>query len=259
MTTLYLFPTIFTAGNMFCGVLSIILSIKGNFTEAAWLIILGIIFDGLDGLIAREKKITSEVGMELDSFADFITFCISPAVLIWQLIMYRYKFPGVVVCFVYVFFGAIRLAKFNVVSYRQQGLPIKSVEGLPTPAAAGVIVSVVLLFGALTSEGTLSKRYITFLITLIPWMLNFLPAIILFLAFLMITKIRYPKLNNFRLTQKVSFKLFSLILIVLLLFISYPESSAFIIFSIYILYGLVEYLFRSYKIFKERKSRTINE
>ncbi|MEM4367774.1 MAG: CDP-diacylglycerol--serine O-phosphatidyltransferase [Candidatus Anstonellales archaeon] len=250
---LYLFPMIFTAGNMLCGVLSIVLSIRGDFTKAAWLIIIGMIFDGLDGLIARAQKITSFLGVELDSLSDFTTFCIAPIILIWQLVMYRYKLPGVIVCFIYVFFGAVRLARFNLAAYFNKDNISKFIEGLPTPAAAGVIVSVVLLFGFLNPDVPVSRKHITFLITLIPWILNFLPGIILLLALLMITKIRYPKVNNFKLTQRVSFRLFSLILVGVLLLIAYPESSIFIIFSIYLLYGLVEYMFRKYKIFKERK------
>lgn len=253
---LYLFPMIFTAGNMFCGLLSIILSIKGNFSKASWLIILGILFDGADGLIAKLKKASSSVGVELDSFADFVTFCIAPMVLVWQLVMYRYKFPGAVVCFIYVFFGALRLARFNIVSHnlKQTLYCSKFIEGLPTPAAAGVVVSIMLLFEvSLGPDISISKSHLTFLIALIPWLLNFFPAIILFLAFLMITKLKYPKVNNLRLTQRVSFKFFSIVLVLILLVFAYPETSVFLVFSMYLLYGLVEYLSRSYKIFKEKR------
>lgn len=256
--SLYLFPMIFTAGNMFCGVLSIILSIKGEFTKAAWLILFGIIFDGIDGLIARMQKLTSSIGVELDSLADFTTFCVAPIILIWQLVMYRYRLPGVIVCFIYIFFGAMRLARFNSLTYFSKESVSRFIEGLPTPAAAGIIASVVLLFGFLNPDVSVSRRHITFLVAVLPWILNFLPGIILLLAFLMITKIRYPKVNNFRLTQRVSFKLFSLILVGLLLLIAYPESSIFIVFSIYLLYGLVEYLVRKYRIFRD-KNRYQNE
>lgn len=251
--SLYLFPMIFTAGNMFCGTLSIVMSIRGDFTKAAWLVLFGIIFDGIDGLIARVQKATSFLGVELDSLSDFTTFCIAPIILIWQLVMYRYRLPGVIVCFLYIFFGAVRLARFNLASYFNKEPISKFIEGLPTPAAAGIIASVVLLFGFLNSDASVSKRHITFLVTILPWILNFLPGIILLLAFLMITKIRYPKVNNFRLTQRVSFKFFSLVLVGLLLLIAYPESSIFIVFSIYLLYGLGEYLVRKYRIFRDKK------
>ncbi|MFN3551267.1 MAG: CDP-diacylglycerol--serine O-phosphatidyltransferase [Endomicrobiia bacterium] len=250
---LYLFPTIFTVGNMFCGFWSIVLSIKGEFVKSSWLIILGILFDGIDGVIARAKKITNFLGLELDSLSDFVTFCISPMILIWQLVMYKYGFSGIVLCFLYIFFGAIRLARFNVVSYNKEDKikPLQYIEGLPTPAAAGVIVSIVLLISVLTQE-TLIKRHLTLLISFVPIILNFLPAIILILSMLMVTKLRYLKFNNIKLTQKVSFKLFSLILALILLIFAYPESSIFIIFSIYLLSGLVDYLLKMYKISKTK-------
>lgn len=251
---LYLFPTIFTATNMFCGFWSVVLSIKGDFIKASWLIIFGIILDGLDGIVARAKKITSFLGIELDSLADIISFCIAPIILVWQLIMYKYGFGGIVICFLYVFFGAVRLARFNVVAYSKEDKvkPFPYIEGLPTPAAAGVIVSIVFLVSASSSDYYLTKRHMTLLVSLMPTILNFLPAIILVLSILMVTKFRYLKFNNIKLNQRVSFRLFSLILVVILLLFAYPETSIFLIFATYVLSGLVDYLLRMYKISKTK-------
>jgi len=249
-TFLYFFPTIFTAGNMFCGFWSIILSIKGDFVKSSWLIILGIILDGLDGVVARAKKTTSFLGIELDSISDFITFCVAPIVLIWQLVMYKYSFSGVVICFLYIFFGAVRLARFNISQYKKEK-PTNFIEGLPTPASAGVIVSIVLLI-SLTTEMPISKRHITLLISISPLILNFLPGIILLLSILMVTKLRYLKFNNIKLTKKVSFRFFSLVLVAILLILAYPESSIFIIFSVYVLSGLLDYMVQMYKVSKNK-------
>lgn len=251
-TYVYFFPTFFTACNMFCGFYSILSSIKGNFVRSAWLIILGIIFDGIDGSIARAKKMESFLGTELDSLADFITFCIAPIILLWQLTMYRFSTAGIVVCFLYLISGAMRLARFNVSIYNKESSPKIFIDGLPTPAAAGFIVSLVFLVWISTGEPLISKRHINFLFTVIPWLLNFLPGIILILSVLMITKIKYPKIN-IKFTQKVSLKLFSLIIVIILLILAYPETSIFLIFSIYILWGLFEYLYRIYKIGKKQK------
>ncbi|MCS7151294.1 MAG: CDP-diacylglycerol--serine O-phosphatidyltransferase [Endomicrobia bacterium] len=255
---LYLFPTIFTAANMFCGIYSIILCMKGNFIKSAWMILLGIIFDGLDGMVARARKASSLLGAELDSLADFITFCIAPMILVWQLVMYKYGFAGILVCFIFTFFGGLRLARFNTAVYNSGEYKIGHfIEGLPTPAAAGIIVSIVLLLGISTAEYSLSKRYITFLLTLLPWMLNLLPGLVVMLALLMVTRLRYPKLNYLRLNQKVSFKMFSLILVAVLLIFAYPESSIFIIFSAYILWGVVEYLSRLYRMRKNINTKQL--
>jgi CDP-diacylglycerol--serine O-phosphatidyltransferase len=235
---------------MFCGFWSIILSIKGDFVKSSWLIILGIILDGLDGVVARAKKTTSFLGIELDSISDFITFCVAPIALIWQLVMYKYSFSGVVICFLYIFFGAVRLARFNISQYKKEK-PTNFIEGLPTPASAGVIVSIVLLI-SLTTEMPISKRHITLLISISPLILNFLPGIILLLSILMVTKLRYLKFNNIKLTKKVSFRFFSLVLVAILLILAYPESSIFIIFSVYVLSGLLDYMVQMYKVSKNK-------
>ncbi len=254
-TFVYLFPTFFTAANMFCGLYSILLSIKGNFIKAAWLIIFGIIFDGIDGAIARSKKIETLLGAELDSLADFITFCIAPIILLWQLIMYRFSIPGVVICFLYVLSSAIRLARFNVNIYNDEKNERKTfINGLPTPASAGFIISLVFLIWITSNEPDVSKRHITFILTLVPWLLNVLPAIILILSILMITKIRYPKINV-KLTQKTSLRFFILFVGIILLILAYPETSIFLIFAAYILWGLFEYL---YKIYNFRKNKNYN-
>ncbi len=250
----YLFPTIFTVANMFCGLWSIVLSIRGSFVKSAWLVVLGIIFDGIDGIIARAKNVNSIIGAELDSLADFITFCVAPIILVWQLVGYRYGFPGIMICFIYIFFGALRLAKFNFINcYKQQNQKITFYEGLPTPAAAGIIVSIILLLSISTGEAGLTKKHMTFLLAIAPFLENILPAIILCLSVLMITKFRYPKVNNIKLTQKVSLKVLTIVIVATLLIFSYPESSVFLIFAVYVLYGITEYFIRIYKIKRLQK------
>jgi len=254
-TFVYLIPTMFTAGNMFCGVYSIVLSIRGDFVRSCWMIFLGIILDGIDGILARSKNITSKIGIELDSLSDFLTFSISPAVLLWQMLVYNYGIRGVFLCFLYIFFSALRLAKFNIKTIDQPYKDNKNFvfDGLPTPAAAGVIVSMVLLISVFSGETTISKRHVTLFLTLVPWLLNFLPGIVLILCVLMISNIKYPKINNIKLTRKVSVKLFSMLFILILLIFSYPESSIFLIFSIYVLWGLVEYLLKISKVIKHNQ------
>ncbi|MCS7228190.1 MAG: CDP-diacylglycerol--serine O-phosphatidyltransferase, partial [Endomicrobia bacterium] len=201
-TFLYLIPTVFTAANMFCGSYSIILSIRGEFVKSCWMIILGIIFDGIDGMLARKKQFVNRIGVELDSLADFLTFCIAPSVLLWQLLMYRYGLRGMVLCFIYIFFSAVRLAKFNIKMINGQYNKVMfTFDGLPTPAAAGVIVSIVLLIVAFSGEGVDgSRRHVALFLSLVPWLLNLLPAIVLVLSLLMVSKLKYPKINNIKIT-----------------------------------------------------------
>jgi CDP-diacylglycerol---serine O-phosphatidyltransferase len=168
-------PTLFTAGNIFLGYLSIIRSIQGvmsyatnpslaveHFEVAAKTIGLAVILDGLDGGIARLTNTTSEFGRELDSLADIISFGIAPAILAYTwgvLFVTGYPGPGSLdqlqrggkfLAFLFLVCGAARLARFNIQKNpqpRNPGLPHrKYFVGLPIPAGAGMIAAVVYSF-----------------------------------------------------------------------------------------------------------------
>lgn len=135
----YLLPNAVTVANMFCGFLCMIYAASDRFEKAAVAIGLAILLDGLDGRVARKLNATSKFGGEFDSFSDFISFGIAPAVL-----MYHWCFRvmadefGVLVNFVFVICAASRLARFNLSEEN-----LASFEGLPTPGAAGVIAAIV--------------------------------------------------------------------------------------------------------------------
>jgi len=140
---IYLIPSLFTTGNLICGFFSIILTFNGKYLEAAYLIILAHLLDGLDGYVARLTKSTSQFGVEFDSLADLISFGLAPAILVYYWALVPWKTWGSVAACLFVVCGALRLARFNV--------QIKSVEkshfvGLPTPAAAEMIVAIVLMY-----------------------------------------------------------------------------------------------------------------
>jgi CDP-diacylglycerol---serine O-phosphatidyltransferase len=168
----YALPTLFTAGNIFLGYLSIIRSIQGvmnfgtnpslaaqDFGFAAKTIGLAVVLDGLDGRIARMTNTTSEFGRELDSLADIISFGIAPAILAytWGVqFVSGYPGPGTLdqlqragkfLAFLFLLCGAARLARFNIQKNPQPRNPgpphRKYFVGLPIPAAAGMVAAVV--------------------------------------------------------------------------------------------------------------------
>ena len=165
---MYVLPSLFTAGNIAFGFYSIVQSIQGSMAEqwyfdrAALAIGFAVLFDGLDGRVARATNTTSAFGRELDSLADVITFGVAPAVLayVWGFRMLpvtahpvmreRLLHLGVAVCFLFLICGASRLARFNVSINPQPknpGLPgRKYFVGMPIPAGAGVIAAVVHFF-----------------------------------------------------------------------------------------------------------------
>ena len=165
---MYVLPSLFTAGNIAAGYYAITQSIQGSsvepeyFDRAALAIGFAVLFDGLDGRIARMTKTTSDFGKELDSLADVITFGVAPSVLayIWGFRMLppllypamrlRLLHIGVFVCFLFLICGATRLARFNISlnpKPKNPGRPgRKYFVGMPIPAGAGVLAAVVHFF-----------------------------------------------------------------------------------------------------------------
>jgi CDP-diacylglycerol--serine O-phosphatidyltransferase len=162
---MYVLPSLFTAGNIAAGFYAIIQSVQGSAAEpeyynrAALAIGFAVLFDGLDGRIARMTNTSSEFGKELDSLADVITFGVAPSVLayIWGFrllpmsphhdLRQRIVQAGVFICFLFLICGASRLARFNISvnpQPRNPGRPgRKYFVGMPIPAGAGVIAAVI--------------------------------------------------------------------------------------------------------------------
>ncbi len=175
--TIAAIPTIFTIGNIFCGFYSIISVQHGNYDLAAKLIGWAAVFDILDGRIARLTKTTSEMGLQLDSLADVISFCLAPAILINAWAFSQFQPLGWIVSFIYIICGAMRLARFNVM-----GPGHKDFVGMPTPAAGGMVASLV-HFYALPEAVQDQMIFVIF-------------GLVGGLAFLMISKIRYIGFKN---------------------------------------------------------------
>jgi CDP-diacylglycerol--serine O-phosphatidyltransferase len=210
---IYVLPSIFTTANVFCGYYAIISSMKGDYDAAAVAIGLAILFDGLDGRIARMTNSTSAFGLEYDSLADVITFGIAPAVLafMWGI---RSVVPvegshaakdinqiGWVISFAYVICGAARLARFNI----QSGTPAHTAQlprkkhfvGMPIPAAAGFIAAVVHFISGVFKFNSLTEWQLS-----AAWI-----AILGVLAFLMVSTIRYPSFKDLDLRSRKPFVL----------------------------------------------------
>jgi len=173
------FPSLLTVGNMLCGFLAIGYATQGLFNESAWFILFAMLFDAFDGKLARVARVTTDFGGQLDSLADMISFGVAPALLVMRLCA---AFPNKIVLLftaAYVTCAGMRLARFNV-----ENAPDEEhhtyFKGLPTPAAAGMLASLVTLHYDL-------KDWEVELAVII----RVLPFVTLLLATLMISKIRY--------------------------------------------------------------------
>ena len=140
----HLIPNLLTTGNLFSGLASVVLVFHGRFEAAAIAILIAIVFDILDGTSARLMHSTSEFGVEYDSLADLISFGLAPGLLIYVWALNSPGMLGAAIMFAFVACGALRLARFNVMRISGDG---KFFTGLPIPAAAGLIATLLIFDG----------------------------------------------------------------------------------------------------------------
>jgi CDP-diacylglycerol---serine O-phosphatidyltransferase len=199
--TLFLLPNMITLSSIFCGFDSIRVSASAqredDYYLAALLIVFAMFFDILDGRVARATKTQSAFGLQIDSLADVISFGAAPAMLVYQWTLHRLdtgRFPlGLIVSFIFIACGAVRLARFNVLSMGEQGKPSKPgkyIVGLPIPGAAGILVSIIVANHA--AAGVLGGvEYV--------WPLL---AVTIGLSFLMVSTIRFRSFKDIKLNAR---------------------------------------------------------
>ncbi|MEA3523774.1 MAG: CDP-diacylglycerol--serine O-phosphatidyltransferase [Campylobacterota bacterium] len=225
----YLIPNFFTASSIFSGFFSMSYAIEGEYTNAAWLILLALIFDALDGRVARLTNTTSKFGMEFDSLADIIAFGAAPAILLYTYIGHDYGRLGIVISALYVMFGAIRLARFNVMNTSQEP---SIFIGIPIPTAAVFLSILILLF----------EKY-KFLADYSVGMM----IVVMAVSLLMVSNIRYPsfkKMDGFHVHYMRALVLIALGASLLIL---HPIEGLALLFTLYLTYGPIRAVYTIYK------------
>jgi len=227
---IYVLPNLFTTASLFMGFYSIIASIQEKFFLAAIAILVSLVFDGLDGRIARMTNTTSRFGAEYDSLADLIAFGVAPSLLAYIWAMSFYGKLGWMAGFMFVACGALRLARYNI----QIGLiDSKVFNGLPIPAAAAVIATTVMFFDFMGVEGTFHN----------PYMMIF----VVILSLLMVSNIKYYSGKDMKTLARMPFMTFILILGIILVIIYKPEVMIFVIMVGYAISGPLWWLFKFIK------------
>lgn len=192
--SLFLLPNLITLSSIFCGFDSIRISAKAtgedDFYRAAMLIVFAMFFDMLDGRVARMTKTQSAFGLQIDSLADVVSFGVAPSLLLYQWTLHRLGMAGLIGAFVFTACGAVRLARFNVLSMGESGQPTKPskyIVGLPIPGAAGILVSIIVANHAAGGViGEASYSWAMFGVTLA-------------LSFFMVSTIRFRSFKELRL------------------------------------------------------------
>lgn len=257
---IYLLPNSLTAGNLFFGFLAILRCIQASgssdpelisqyYTQAVWFILFSVVCDALDGLAARLGGRESLFGKEFDSLADCISFGMAPALMMIFLIftptVEKYPFFlqfSWLMGFVYLLCSAIRLARFNVLTHPM--IPpaailreSKDFLGLPVPAAAGMIASLVLVLNSF------ELRSLAVLI----------PPFMLAIALLMVSNIRYPSFKEIDWNTRTRFRTFIFIVLCLSTAFLFRELFFALLFVTYITYGPIRHIFRVYRANKRLK------
>jgi CDP-diacylglycerol--serine O-phosphatidyltransferase len=220
-------PNLVTLLGMLAGMFALVSVMNGRFITGAWAILLAAVFDGLDGKVARLVNGASEFGVQLDSLADLVSFGVAPAVLVYHWQFVPHKQLGMMVMFLYVACGALRLARFNVQSKR---ISSAFFMGLPVPAAAAVIASSVLFIHHLKITDELLS-----IISL---------CMVVLLSFLMVSTIPYYSFKKVRFGVRQFYVIFFAVLIIFLVGLQ-PYIGIFSVLMLYIISGFVMIPFRA--------------
>ena len=261
---IFLLPNLMTAGNLFCGFAATLKIITGTliqvpvtgvatmtakthdivwsraaidqFHSAIWFILAACVFDVLDGRLARLGGQDSPFGREFDSLADTVSFGIAPALLVYKIVLDEFGRIGMLIAFLYLACGTLRLARFNCIAaasdadHGAQAAPDqkKNFKGFPIPAAAGVIASITELM-LWFDEGQREIGAMKYL----------LPPLMIFLAFMMFSEFKYPSFKALNWRTQRSVPAMMVIMVLILLTWLYYQWMPAVIFLAYLLYGFL--------------------
>ena len=229
-------PSLFTMGNMACGFYSLLAAHHGDFASAATAILGGIIFDMLDGRVARLLRGESTFGVEFDSLSDFLTFGVAPAYMMYSFTLKDYGVWAFPLSFSFALCGGLRLARFNAVAHAGTGSKTHF-QGLPIPAGAGFLASFVLIYDIMEEQRP--AHTLGLIMGQVHELLFLAPFITVGLGLLMVSSIPYAAFKQANLFQRKALPLLSLAVVVLILVYFYPQNAIFLIFLAYVLSGLM--------------------
>ena len=258
---IYLLPNLFTAGNMLCGFLAIKNCIEARFTTlsaegradhynmAVWFILFACVCDLFDGRVARATKRESLFGAEFDSIADTVSFGVAPALMACFLVIKPEATDNVqlitwLLAFIYLLCAGVRLARFNVLTNplvpgNEKRAAGGDFVGLPSPAAAGMIASLVLVLSKIMEAQDQKNPFEE---AVQAWSWSLLP-LMLIISFLMVSNVRFPSFKKLDWTARARTRGFILIIIIGAIIFRYPQYSFPAIFLGYISYSIFRHIF----------------
>jgi CDP-diacylglycerol---serine O-phosphatidyltransferase len=251
--TIYLLPNMVTAANMVLGIWSITWGINDSLTLSlfpgtntipfvwpARLIVIAAFLDLFDGMVARATHTTSKFGQEFDSLSDLISFGMAPAILIYLSVLRYMGGWGLSITFLYVVCTAIRLARFNVQAQVEEKT---SFMGLPSPGAAGILTSYVLLsrWSGFYDKGVFMNKVMGWYEeNLNAIELYGVPILTVIIALVMVSTIPYPSLKKLN-REFIKPWTLAFIGLVLIALVNSFEFSAFTLLTIYLFWGIIKF------------------
>lgn len=232
---IYILPNSLTLSGMFFGFYSILSAIKGNFSDASWAIMIAVVFDGLDGWVARLTHSTTRFGIELDSLSDLVAFGVAPSVLVYRWAIAPFGRIGFAAAFLFTACGALRLARYNV---QMGSTESKAFTGMPIPGAATIAATLVLYWHEIWKISP--QRNIFVLILMIS------------LALLMVSTLRFHGLKEIDFRRRKPFWILVVFVIGIVLILIHPPTALFVFAMGYLLEGLIENVY----LFTRKRTRT---
>jgi CDP-diacylglycerol--serine O-phosphatidyltransferase len=231
---IYLLPNLLTTACLFSGFYAIVAAIDGNFERSGFAVFAAMLFDGLDGRVARLTSTESSFGKEYDSLADMVAFGLAPAIVSYQWGVERiaeygtawFRF-GWLAAFFYAATAAMRLARFNARAASQDK---HYFEGLPSPSAAAVVAGFVWVSSEWREPG-LPGLILAFLVTVTA-------------GILMVSRFGYPSFKGFDLTRPVRFFTLVTIVAALAIIAGHPPRALLLVFGVYAAWAPLVWVWR---------------
>ncbi|WP_019894551.1 CDP-diacylglycerol--serine O-phosphatidyltransferase [Hydrogenovibrio halophilus] len=236
---IYLLPNLMTMIALFSGFYAVIAGMNGDYQLGAIAIFVAMVFDGLDGRIARMTQTSSAFGAEFDSLADMISFGLAPALLMYQWVLSGYGKIGWLVAFVFTAAAALRLARFNT----QVGVADKRYfQGLPSPAAAALIAGFIWMFETNPLNPDLAGP-VALVLTAVA-------------GLMMVSNVRFSSFKELNLKDKVPFVT---LLLAVLVFVVITLKPSMILFLLFLLYAISGPVWTLKEIQRRRQKRRRNK
>ncbi|MGQ9570637.1 MAG: CDP-diacylglycerol--serine O-phosphatidyltransferase [Thermodesulfovibrionales bacterium] len=235
----YVLPTTLTICGMFFGFYSVFAAIKGNYLHAAWAILISIVFDGLDGWVARLTHSTTKFGIELDSLSDLVAFGVAPSVMIYKWALTPFGRIGWATAFLFLVCGALRLARYNV---QMGSTEFKAFTGMPIPGAAAVLATLVIFYYEIW-ELKPEKNLLILFLTII-------------LSILMVSTLRFHGAKELNLSKRKPFSILVAIVIIFTIIVVHPPIALFLFAMAYLIGGIIE---NSILYYRKRRQKVKEE